>query len=149
METLTNLLADLRARGVTFVLDGERLKIRPWRELTADEVVTVQANRPALKQLIRDEATNETEATEATPAPQPETVDVVQEHSQAVTAMKTLGPEHWESVGVFRINGIPSHRLGDAHAAAILSGAIPLQTALEEERLEQNALLVMMLTRGW
>ena len=83
-ETLTNpdlpaLLADLRARGVTFVLKGNALKVRPWPLLTADEQRTVQANRPALKALVRAEGGSKpdpgiivpTAASPALPPPEP------------------------------------------------------------------------------
>ena len=52
---LPALLADLRTRGVTFVLKGNALKVRPWKTLTKDEAATVQANRAALKDLVRAE----------------------------------------------------------------------------------------------
>lgn len=52
---LDTFLADLRRRGVVFALRGNRLTVRPWRVLTPHEAKTVQANRPALKDLIRAE----------------------------------------------------------------------------------------------
>jgi len=52
---LPALLADLRSRGITFVMKGNALKVRPWKMLTRDEASTVQANRAALKDLVRAE----------------------------------------------------------------------------------------------
>ena len=47
----------------------------------------------------------------------------------------TLPEAQWGSVGIVRINNIPSHvSFGDAHAEAIISGAYPLAQAIEDER---------------
>jgi hypothetical protein len=70
-DDLIALLAELRGRGVTFVLDGNRLKIRPWRELTMAEADTVQVNRQALKELIRGEVNEVTTDAPTTPEPTP------------------------------------------------------------------------------
>ncbi len=66
---LPALLADLRSRGVTFTMKGNALKIRPWKTLTKDEASTVQANRAALKDLVRTEEVATPPA--ATPKPPP------------------------------------------------------------------------------
>ncbi len=87
---------------------------------------------------IREEVTHAPTESEPAPAPTPP------------APRPTLGEEHWESVGIHRINGVPSHnRLGDAHAAKILDGTIPLKDAIEDERQEQIALANMMLSQRW
>jgi hypothetical protein len=67
---LALLLANLRARGVTFVMKGNALKVRPWKTLTKDEASTVQANRAALKDLVRAESLQEVPPQRTTPPPE-------------------------------------------------------------------------------
>ena len=42
------LLADLRARGIVLVAEGDRLRCRPRSLLTTEDLTTLRANKPAL-----------------------------------------------------------------------------------------------------
>ena len=46
------LLAELRNRGVEFVVDGDRLQYRPRNLLTPDLLDRLRANKPALLKLL-------------------------------------------------------------------------------------------------
>ncbi len=52
VEVLTKLRA-LAARNITFFLDGNRLRYKPWNAVTEAERAFIRANREQLKMIVR------------------------------------------------------------------------------------------------
>lgn len=53
---------------------------------------------------------------------------------------KSLPREYWDSVGIFEIDGVPTHSLGDDHAQRILDGTITLEDARDQQREAEREL---------
>ena len=53
--TVRALIADLRARGVTLVPDGDRLRCRPRAALTQDDLTALRAHKAAVLERLRTE----------------------------------------------------------------------------------------------
>jgi hypothetical protein len=51
--TLDAWISILRARGITFTLTHNRLRVSPWRKLSTDDQATLRQHREAIKQLVR------------------------------------------------------------------------------------------------
>jgi hypothetical protein len=73
----TNLVNELRARGVTFRLTGNRLQVSPWKRLTTEEQHAVRQEREAIKAIVRAQPEKPHHAIavanqQPAPAPQPE-----------------------------------------------------------------------------
>ena len=49
------LIADLRARGVTLVADGARLRCRPKAALTGEDLAALRANKAAVLSCLRSQ----------------------------------------------------------------------------------------------
>lgn len=54
--------------------------------------------------------------------------------SDAEVSAAPLARELWNSVGLFELNGVVTHSLGDDHAAKILRGEIPLEVARDQHQ---------------
>ncbi|MBS1819292.1 MAG: hypothetical protein JSU08_15260 [Acidobacteria bacterium] len=114
-ETPRQLLARLRALGVEFRVEADRLKVKGWRNLSADDRHAVNHQRTALVALLTQEQRPESR----TPP---------------------MSPSEYDRYGIYIVNGVPTHPLGDQHAADIIAGRISRSEALElEEQAERSA----------
>src|SRR5690349_23426088 len=111
-ETPRQLLARLRAMGVEFQgVERSRLRVKGWRNLTADDQQAVNQQRQALLDLLRAE----------------------QEPS---FRQIPITPRDYAALGLTVVNGVVTHPLGDQHAADILAGRISRSAA---EAMQQQA----------
>ena len=53
--TTAALIAELQARGVTLVPDGDLLRCRPKSSLTEDDLAALRTNKPEVLRLLRKE----------------------------------------------------------------------------------------------
>jgi hypothetical protein len=70
-DWLAAFLKTLRDRGIVFDLQGDRLRIRPWKNVSVEEAGLINSFRPDLKALIRAEAATPIPPVDTTPAPTP------------------------------------------------------------------------------
>ncbi|MEO8520551.1 MAG: hypothetical protein ABI603_04255 [Acidobacteriota bacterium] len=132
------LLESLDARGVRFELHEDRWRARPRRLITPMEITVLKSHEAAVYRALSAVAEEDDEAAQE-PEQQPEQPEEEPEQEVEQPALVTSKPllldeQLWEAVGVYRVHGIPTHSRGDQHAEAILSGAVPFETALAERR---------------
>jgi hypothetical protein len=114
-ETPRQLLVRLRAAGVEFTgVERSRLRVKGWRNLTAEDQQAVNQHRQALLALLRAEQERE-------PRTPP------------------IAPSEYHRFGIYIVHGVPTHALGDEYAADVIAGRIPRPQAEEAERQKERA----------
>lgn len=117
-------VTDKVALGHRFSVGGNRLRITKWSALTDADRAFIREHRAAIKLLVRTGRIPDVDARPVTPAapvaPAPPPID-----------LDAVGIETYE-----RPNGSIgyTHSLGDDYAEDVMSGAIPLEVALRNER---------------
>jgi hypothetical protein len=100
---------------VEFRIEGSKMRVKGWRNLTADDQQAVNQQRAALLALLTQEQ-----------QPEPRT--------------PPLAKHEYARYGIYTVNGVPTHALGDAYAADVIAGRVSRAHALElEEQAERSA----------
>lgn len=109
-ETPRQLLDRLRALGVEFQgVEHSRLRVKGWRNLTADDRRAVNEQRAALLALLTAE-----------------------QHTEPRTP--PLAKHEYARFGIYTANGVPTHALGDQFAADVIAGRISRSDAEQMQR---------------
>jgi hypothetical protein len=159
--TVPDLIGRLKSRGVEFTRDKDgRVRLKPRRLVSQLEVEILRAHRDEIEAILQptramtpqddDRQDRDAARDSVKPSAQVGPVDAgapgvrnPNETSTTSVEAPTLPREKWDGVGIVELRGIPTHARGDEHAQRILTGQIPYERAVADEKATRDMNLMI------
>ncbi|MBS1818509.1 MAG: hypothetical protein JSU08_11300 [Acidobacteria bacterium] len=134
LDTPRAVLARFRDRGLEFRVEGNRLRVlNGWRTLPREDRAVIERHRSALIVLVAAEQQNAASTPPAPPEP----------------ARPAIAPAEYGSLGLYVLNGVVTHALGDQFAADVIAGRISRSEALDMQQTAERTKRALRNAKPW